>query len=271
MTESNSQTPVKPNGDDKSMHEAVHFDAPKPDPGFGWIAFKQYWVEMWTGTLWFFRTHWITVTILTAFVLTWCYYAVLPYDREWLDFYRALGGGKKSTTMDIANFIGDSGDLAQYNIIVTAGLWFFGRWLKKKNWQRVAVATFMSCLLAGLFCNIFRPTLGRPRPSAQVREHLEDRFYGPQTKSHFHGFPSGHTATAFGTAVPVAICIPSVGVPVLAYAGSMAWARMYQEQHHPTDVIVGGFIGTMFGIAGAMTVRRRNRRDGLLPVREFEE
>ena len=258
-------------GESSTSDKMVEFDAPSDDLGYGWSAFKRYWVDMWVDTRWFLCKHWVAILVLTVVVLLWCFYAVRPYDRAWLDFYQSLGGGKKSTTMELANFIGDSGDLAQFNIIVTAGLWFFGRWLKKKNWQRIAMASLMSCLLAGIFCNIFRPTLGRPRPSAQERENLEDRFYGPKVKSHYHGFPSGHTATAFGTAVPVAICAPQIGIPVLGYAGAMAWSRMYQRQHHPTDVIVGGFIGTVFGVAAAAAVRRRNRRHGLLPVRDFGE
>ncbi|QQL45911.1 phosphatase PAP2 family protein [Sulfuriroseicoccus oceanibius] len=231
------------------------------DLGYGWAAFKQLWGETWRDTWSFLRRYWIFWALATIAVLVWCFYAVWPYDKDWLAFYRAIGGGKKSATMDWANFIGDSGDLAQYNIIVTAGFWFVGRWAKKRNWQRIAIATFIACLLAGLTCNVFRATLGRPRPSAQIKQELDDRFYGPKPKSHFHGFPSGHTATAFGTAVPVAITSPVVGVPVLAYAGSMGWARMYQYQHHPTDIIVGGYLGVMFGVAAAASVRKRRKGD----------
>jgi len=58
-------------------------------------------------------------------------------------------------------------------------------------------------------------------------------------------FPSGHTSAAFCTATEVALRYRKwyYIAPAYLFAGSVAWARMYQGVHYPSDVIVGAFVG----------------------------
>jgi membrane-associated phospholipid phosphatase len=57
--------------------------------------------------------------------------------------------------------------------------------------------------------------------------------------------PSGHAAGAFCTATSLALRYRQwyVVVPAYLYAGSVAWARMYQGVHYPSDVLVGALVG----------------------------
>lgn len=59
-------------------------------------------------------------------------------------------------------------------------------------------------------------------------------------------FPSGHTSAAFATATSVALRYRKwyFVTPAYVFAGSVAWARMYQGVHYPTDVLAGAFVGT---------------------------
>lgn len=60
-----------------------------------------------------------------------------------------------------------------------------------------------------------------------------------------YSFPSGHTASAFYTATALSISYPKwyVIVPTYLWASSVAWARMYQGVHYPTDVLAGAIVG----------------------------
>lgn len=59
-------------------------------------------------------------------------------------------------------------------------------------------------------------------------------------------FPSGHTSAAFATATSVALRYRKwyFVTPAYIFAGSVAWARMYQGVHYPSDVLAGAFVGT---------------------------
>ena len=58
-------------------------------------------------------------------------------------------------------------------------------------------------------------------------------------------FPSGHTSAAFCTATSLALRYHKWYVITLAYvfATSVAWARMYQGVHYPSDVLAGALVG----------------------------
>lgn len=58
-------------------------------------------------------------------------------------------------------------------------------------------------------------------------------------------FPSGHTSASFCTATSLALRYRKwyVIVPAYLYATSVAWGRMYQGVHYPSDVLAGALVG----------------------------
>ncbi len=58
-------------------------------------------------------------------------------------------------------------------------------------------------------------------------------------------FPSGHTSAAFCTATSVALRYRKwyFVAPAYVFATSVAWARMYQGVHYPSDVLAGAVVG----------------------------
>ena len=65
-------------------------------------------------------------------------------------------------------------------------------------------------------------------------------------------FPSGHTSAAFCTATSVALRYPKwyFIVPSYVFATSVAWARMYQGVHYPSDVLAGALVGSLSAWVG---------------------
>lgn len=124
--------------------------------------------------------------------------------------------------------------------------------IRRRSWRQAALAVLLAATVAGATANCLRLTLGRPRPAAE----LPDGFYGLQRKAKFHGFPSGHAATAFGAAGALAIVFPPAAIPALGAAASVGWSRIKLRRHYPTDILVGGFIGLVCGAAFGAAVRR---------------
>ncbi len=58
-------------------------------------------------------------------------------------------------------------------------------------------------------------------------------------------FPSGHATAAFTTATSIAMRYKKwyFVVPSYIFASSVAWARMYQGVHYPSDVFAGAIVG----------------------------
>jgi undecaprenyl-diphosphatase len=102
----------------------------------------------------------------------------------------------------------------------------------------------------------------RPRPCATV-----PALWG--TSPTDPSFPSGHAAGAFAFAAFVTVlCLADrarwgqgwrwlAAGASLAAAACVALSRVYLGVHFPTDVLAGGALGGLVGVAGAIATRRR--------------
>jgi membrane-associated phospholipid phosphatase len=215
----------------------------------GWIVWRLGWARLWP-------RWWVILAIVGLGVA-----AVLLFgeaDDLWLNRIRVPDNPQLK---HIAGRISFWGDLT-WNIPLSLLLWGAGAIFKRARWRKLGWACLLAGLMGGMVLNVFRCTLGRPRPSAG----LPDGFYGPHLKSAYHGFPSGHTTVSFATTTSVMTSTPVLGVPCLLYASTVGWSRMQLNRHHPFDVAtgaaLGGFIGICFGSAvpGARWRLRRRRK-----------
>lgn len=137
-------------------------------------------------------------------------------------------------------------------LIVAAALGLLALTLRSKRLGRIAWAVVLAALLAGAVANVVRFTAGRPRPVSKKPDGL----YGPTTEYRLLGFPSAHAATAAGTATALLSSLPALGVPLTVLAVGVMWSRIHRRRHHPTDVLVGGLIGALFGVGLGRAARR---------------
>ena len=159
----------------------------------------------------------------------------------------------------LAQYVSKWGDYTTGTMILMGALWMAGVVFKRRAWRTAAIACLLAASFSGLVVNPARAVFGRPRPNTEV----EDRFTGPSLSRKYQSFPSGHSATAFGTATALAVAAPAVGVPAMAGAALVGWSRMYVREHYLTDVVVGASVGTLFGLSFGFAARRRRNFQAL--------
>lgn len=113
--------------------------------------------------------------------------------------------------------------------------------------ERIAVlaAAGLSAVMSILLFIWLKRTTGRRRP-CQIEPHCWATLLPPDQFS----FPSGHTMTAFAVVVPTAMFYPSIAIPLVFCAISIAASRILLGMHFLSDVIVGALIGTGLGYLG---------------------
>jgi undecaprenyl-diphosphatase len=84
---------------------------------------------------------------------------------------------------------------------------------------------------------------GRERPCA-IEPHCWAKLLPPDRFS----FPSGHTITAFASAVPIGLYYPAFLPFTLFFAVSVAASRILLGLHYLSDVVVGILIGCSLGV-----------------------
>jgi undecaprenyl-diphosphatase len=80
----------------------------------------------------------------------------------------------------------------------------------------------------------------RPRPQRAAEHKASATVTMPQS----HSFPSGHAASAFAFATAVGSELPILTFPLHATAVLVAYSRVHNGVHYPSDVLVGGVIGS---------------------------
>jgi undecaprenyl-diphosphatase len=119
-------------------------------------------------------------------------------------------------------------------------------------WRRpsLVVAVLLAVGAADLLTALIKEVVPRHRPV----EHQ----HGPAERT--HSFPSGHTATAFAGATVLSAFAPRYRLAFYALACLIAFSRLYNGVHYPTDVLAGAVLGVATALLLLGGARRRSRR-----------
>jgi undecaprenyl-diphosphatase len=111
-------------------------------------------------------------------------------------------------------------------------------------WRRPAVPLYVIAAVASadMLATLGKALVHRHRPF----EHQ----IGPSERT--HSWPSGHAATAFAGAATLAWLVPRFRLLWYALAVLIAYSRLYNGVHYPTDVLSGAILGLLV----AWVVRR---------------
>ena len=110
---------------------------------------------------------------------------------------------------------------------------------------------FLAVGVPGLVTTLFKHVLGRARPYMEPPGH-PFTFVPFNLDSNYASLPSGHGTTAASVAFAVGALWPRTRPIMWLYVLTIMFSRIVLMSHHPSDVIAGALVGTLF----AALVRR---------------
>ncbi|MEJ5238071.1 MAG: phosphatase PAP2 family protein [Limisphaera sp.] len=99
----------------------------------------------------------------------------------------------------------------------------------------------------GLVCNTIKKAVGRPRPFAAL-EGVESRVGSGQNRG--KSMPSGHAFNWFAAATILALYYRRSWRFMVPLASAVAFSRVYNGVHYPSDVLAGAILGSGYALAG---------------------
>jgi len=114
-----------------------------------------------------------------------------------------------------------------------------------RRWQHLVPFVMVLPLKLGIEKGIVKNLVERERPFVSVGPEIDVRGQAFEGLS----FPSGHSTTAFATAILLtAFLPPRWRFVAVTWAAMVAVARMYYGEHNLLDVIAGAAIGSGFAV-----------------------
>ena len=117
---------------------------------------------------------------------------------------------------------------------------------------------FLAILITGIFTQIIKFIVGRPRPNHVVEQgYFGFDFFN--LSSAFNSFPSGHTSTIFIVALTFSLFTPKLKYFYLCCASIVALSRVVVGAHFFTDII-GGVVIAFIGFKITFTIFEKFKR-----------
>lgn len=167
---------------------------------------------------------------------------ITPWDASVLEAIQGIKCEFLDTFMALMSFLGDKGLIW---IAIGLTLCFF----KKTRATGVMV---LCAMLVGLLLGEFgiKNIICRPRPFVTydftVNGHIPSGY----------SFPSGHTTSSFAAATVIFICNKKLAIPAGLLAFLIAFSRLYNCVHYPTDVICGAVLGIVLAIITCLIFKK---------------
>lgn len=126
---------------------------------------------------------------------------------------------------------------------IASALLFIFFWMNDDKPNRFKAGLFfISIALSGIIVNLIKPIFGRARPESFF-ERGQHGFYFFESSYALVSFPSGHSATAMGVGVMLALYFPKYRWLFLGFFALVAFSRVVVLAHFTSDVLIGGLIG----------------------------
>jgi len=180
---------------------------------------------------------WLGLLLIVAIVGFWLDPAVVSWTNSHPSQWARQAGGFFSK-------IGDWPELASVAAVVLVIAWF----ARSRRLTKLLLCMLLASTIAGGSVNLVRVLSGRTRPNAKVEQGWYGVWYGHEfilRNNHFHSFPSGHTAAAFGYFGVIGFAYRRWYWPSLVPAILISWGRLAILAHHLSDVLVGAVAGLM--------------------------
>ncbi len=189
-----------------------------------------------------------TITAAGALVVRLLYGTIDRAVIRWMHRYR------ETPLHDVSAFVSEFG-LIHWWLLAALGLWLAAKYrLHDALLAAKARFAFIAVAASGIAVIPLKFLFGKARPDKLFDENLYgfQWFVSPSAYG-LHGFPSGHTTTAFTVATVLALFYPRY--VLLWYAGALlvGLSRIGVLYHYPSDVVAGAMLGTVLTLALSAT------------------
>lgn len=171
--------------------------------------------------------------------------AIVNFDWAIYQFTEKLWCPVMDVIMSVITYLGDNGI---FGICLSICLFI------PKKTRKLGVYVIGGLAVATVINNLgLKELFGRVRPfNFNWPDGMNYVFPDIVEKPHSLSFPSGHTSTSVGAALPFLVkAKKSAGIPVFILALLIGFSRIYVHVHYPTDVLAGAVVGL---IAGFLTI-----------------
>lgn len=163
------------------------------------------------------------------------------------DIFNWIAERRTNFSQNVSKFVTKAGDGA-WLLGLCGFLYGLGEAMKEPDWRRLALLSAESLAITSVFVGTLKFLTGRARPHAWEGSQS---FHPFALSTRYTSFPSGHASAAFGVAATIAGQSKRREVKITAYsiATLAALARLHDEAHWASDVLVGSAIGYFIGRA----------------------
>jgi membrane-associated phospholipid phosphatase len=190
----------------------------------------------------FLPKHVSTTIIGLSLVLIVVLFAALGHvDHPTLNIVHGFTDPLVDQVGDIGNELGEGVTL----VFLSVGMGAIGFWLHSARWKGACFYTLLAHGISGLFTQILKHSLSRPRPRIMDTTPWDIR---PSFESGLDSFPSGHTSASFSIATVLAAYFPKARVLWFGLASFIAMCRVIKGSHFPTDILGGILLGIGSGL-----------------------
>ena len=178
--------------------------------------------------------------------------ATMPFDVRLAEGMRDRPLQRNAALRSTAKAFDAAGDPGV--LIASVVMYGAGRAMRSPGLQRIGLHATEAVVLAGATTSVLKVVAGRQRPYVAAGD--ADNWTPFRVGGGHTAFPSGHTtvAFAFASAVTAELATGStraawIGGPLLyGGAGLVGLARMFDDKHWASDVVLGAGIGTLAGL-----------------------
>ncbi|MFN3406937.1 MAG: phosphatase PAP2 family protein [Caldimicrobium sp.] len=142
-------------------------------------------------------------------------------------------------------------------LVIIFIIFFAGKYYNASRVLFFGRAMIISFIITGIVVQILKHIIGRARP--RITDYT--LFLGPSIKSGFDSFPSGHTAIVFSLAYVFSRELPEYKLLFYFLAFVVAFERVEDFSHFPSDVLAGAIIGILLGKLLSNTLFYRGIKD----------
>jgi membrane-associated phospholipid phosphatase len=182
-----------------------------------------------------YKIRWFFVPYLVVLIL--CLLVKITFTRE--EIYFAVNTRNFSFGDFLAPYLTDLGNF--WTVVVLSSI------LVMFSYSKSFLMLLLNTVTA-LVAQIVKHIFDAPRPKLYFQNQLAHiHFVKGVDMLMLHSFPSGHTTSAFTTAVLITYWCRNKfwGLPLLLLAMCVGYSRMYLSEHFFEDVTAGSIIGTI--------------------------